>query len=579
MPQYIDRSTSHVTSGGRSFGTVVMPGGAIASLARSSESVSLLLVLILLVLGGLVRLIAAFTLSPHVDESSSLLAAHAVAERGLPILPSGTVYMQGATLSYLLAPLLWLGFGDLPDLPILRLVIVGAGIAAIWFSYRLASTITGSPQAGVVMAALVAFDPVSVQWSGHLRMYGLLQVVTIGLALAWTLVLGRGGTWPRLTAAVILFWAAVFTHVGGALLGPAIFIAAVFVHRRALIRQGRAVLALALSAAGPATLMVMNRVLGSASVGDQQQASSSRFLSFVGDNLLTPFANSPDEFDWAALTRGGNLFWLIPGVLVAFATVVGGRHLLRDGSPLTRAGATVVLAMYWFPMVAVGLFTSSPKERYVLNSHLLGYLFAAIIIVSVIYRRQDARAETTGIPPLFGQLFSVAIVMTLIFSSTWRLQNPVVHPDHHAAMQYVREHHVAGEPVIVALPAIGHLALDPDDRDDLYFLAGEQDQSRARRYTRYTGEGVLIDYWVGAPALVNSARLQVFLQRHPDAWIVVDRERLHAEWAYAGVVEDVLRESTVPVATTAGGGLVLRPAQLPEADNDRLWMLALDGNP
>src|SRR5690606_15397841 len=60
--------------------------------------------LVLVGLGGILRLIAAHTLTPHVDEGASLLAAHAVAERGFPILPSGTVYTQGATLSYLTAP-------------------------------------------------------------------------------------------------------------------------------------------------------------------------------------------------------------------------------------------------------------------------------------------------------------------------------------------------------------------------------------------------------------------------------------------------------------------------------------------
>lgn len=533
--------------------------------------------LTLLALGGLLRLVAALTLTPHVDEASSLLAAHAVADRGLPILPSGTVYMQGATLSYLLAPLVWLGHGDLADLPLLRMVVVCAGIATIWCSYRLACTITGSVQAGVLMAALVALDPLSVQWSGHLRMYGLLQLITIGIAWVWTLVLVRGITWPRFAAAVILFWAAVFTHVGAILLGPAMLVAALVVHRRALFRQGRVMLALALSAAGAATLLILNRVLGSASVGDQEQESSSKPLSFVGDNLLTPFANSWDEFEWAALTRGGNLFWLVPGLLVAIATMVGGRYLLSEKVPLARVGATVVLVMYWFPIVAVGLFASSPKERYVLNSHLLGYLLVAVVIMAAIASSRDVRRAAPGMHPFVAQALSVATVLTLALGVTWRLGNPVVHPDHHAAMDYVVRHHVPGEPVIVALPAIGYLALDEEDRDDLYFLAGEQDQSRARRYTRYTGEGQLVDYWVGVPALANSTRLQTFLRQNPDAWIVVDRERLEEDWAYAGTVEAILRESTTPVATTAGGGLVLQPAQISEADNERLWMLALDG--
>src|SRR3712207_8563149 len=49
--------------------------------------------------------------STHVDEAPSILAARMVAERGVPVLPSGVLYLQGAPLSYLLAPLLWAGAG------------------------------------------------------------------------------------------------------------------------------------------------------------------------------------------------------------------------------------------------------------------------------------------------------------------------------------------------------------------------------------------------------------------------------------------------------------------------------------
>jgi hypothetical protein len=550
--------------------------GWVADRVQGRAGITILAVLFLTVVGGLLRLVAALTLTPHVDEASSLLAAHAVAERGLPILPSGTVYFQGATLSYLLAPLIWLGFGDLSDLSFLRLVIVVAGMATIWLSFRLGATLTGRASVGAVMATLVALDPLSIQWSGHLRMYGLLQAITIALALGWMLVLTRGASWPRMVATVLLFWAAVFTHAGATLLGPAMFIAALVVYRRSLVRQWRVLATLAASAIGPVLLMILNRVLGSASVGDRQQESSSRGLSFVGDNLLAPLAISPDEWDWMALTRSGNLFWLVPGVLVAIATIAGGRHLLRHRAPMARTGAIVVLAMYWFPVVTVGLFTNSPKERYLLNSHLLGYLFAAVIVVIVVDRWRGSREGASGLRPAFAWAFSIAIVATLTIGVAWRFQHPVVHPDHHAAMAYVAEHHQPGQPVIIALPAVGYLAMDEEDHDDLHFLAGEQDQSRARRYTRTTTDGRLIDYWVGAHAMVDPERLRTFLGQHPDAWVVVDRERLTADWAYGGVVEDVLRESTTPIATTSGGGLVLRPANLPARDNDRLWSMVID---
>jgi hypothetical protein len=533
--------------------------------------------LVLIALGGILRLVAASTLTPHVDEGASLLAAHAVAERGFPILPSGTVYTQGATLSYLAAPFVWLGLDQLSDLNALRSVVVVFGTLAIYLAYRFASTVTGDFRIGLMMAALIAFDPLSIQWSGHLRMYGLMQAITFGLALTWTLLLVRGWSWPRMTAVVLIYWAAVGTHLGSAaLLGIAMFLSALWILRKELMTAWGTLATLALSAAGAGGLMVLNSTLGSSSVGDQEAASSSKPVSFVGDNLLNPFALDPGEWDWGALVRPENLFFLIPGILVALATFIGGRQLLRNGGNLARTGATVALAMYWVPMLGVGLFTSSPKERYVLNAHLLGYLFVAVIVVAAIQYWRNARPAYNVLPPVLAQGFSILLVAGLIWGTDWRIENPIVHPDHNAAMEYVVEHHEPGEPIISALPAISYLALDESDRDDLYFLAGEQNQSRARRYTRYTGDGALIDYWVGAPAMVNPESIRQFLRDNPDSWIVVDRDRMSEDWAYAGVVEEILLDETVPVATTNGGGLVLRPSGWDTSVNHDTWDLALN---
>jgi hypothetical protein len=548
-----------------------------SSAAASSAGWITFIFLVLIALGGVLRLVAANTLTPHVDEGASLLAAHAVADRGVPILPSGTVYTQGAILSYLAAPFVRLGLDDLADLNALRTIVVVIGTLAIYLAYRFASTVTGDFRIGLTMASLVAFDPLSIQWSGHLRMYGLMQAVTFGLALGWSLLLARGWSWSRMIAVVLVYWAAVGTHLGGAaLLGIAMFLSALWVHRTALLRAWGTLATLALSAAGAGALMILNSTLGSSSVGDRQEASSEKPVSFVGDNLLKPFAIDPGEWDWAALVRPDNLFYLLPGILVAIATIIGGRQLLRSGNTLARTGAIVALAMYWVPMIGVGGFTSSPKERYVLNAHLVGYLFVSVIVVAAIQYWRSLRPEYNVLPPAVAQGFSIAMVLVLLWGTDWRIDNPVVHPDHNAAMEYVVAHHQPGEPIISALPAISYLAVDPSDRDDIYFLAGEQNQSRARRYTRYTGDGQLIDYWVGAPALVNPEGIRQFLRDNPDAWIVVDRDRLGEDWAYAGVVEKILLDETVPVATTNGGGLVLRPSGWDTTVNHDTWQLALN---
>jgi hypothetical protein len=74
-------------------------------------------------------------LSFHVDEQFSVLAAHMVANRGIPLLPSGVPNVHGATLSYLLAPLVRLGRSDLKTLRVVSAVI---GALTVVLSYGLA---------------------------------------------------------------------------------------------------------------------------------------------------------------------------------------------------------------------------------------------------------------------------------------------------------------------------------------------------------------------------------------------------------------------------------------------------------
>ena len=65
---------------------------------RFAESWSRPVVFGALLAGALVRVAAAMTLGPHIDEAESVLAARMVAEGGWPIFPSGLVFLQGLTV-------------------------------------------------------------------------------------------------------------------------------------------------------------------------------------------------------------------------------------------------------------------------------------------------------------------------------------------------------------------------------------------------------------------------------------------------------------------------------------------------
>ncbi|MGI8642591.1 MAG: hypothetical protein ACR2LS_00545, partial [Thermomicrobiales bacterium] len=210
----------------------------------------------------------------------------------------------------------------------------------------------------------------------------------------------------------------------------------------------------------------------------------------------------------------------------------------------------------WIPVLGVGLFSISPKERYLLHIHLIGYILLAAAIIwtsmrgGVVDHRGLERHRAVRSVVLGG-----IVVGLLTIGLVWRISDPVVHADHVAATEYVAAHRQDGDLVIAALPAVSGLIID--DADDLYFLAGTENRSRAERLTRVTPDG-LVDYWMGVRAIVSAEALERLLRDHPGAWVIVDEDRLGADWAYEGAIAETLDTWTEPVYEAAGGALVLR---------------------
>lgn len=544
------------------------------SWVRSGLGATTTLLTSAIMFGFLVRVIAAVTLTPHVDEPSSVLAAHMVAERGIPILPSGAPYFQGATLSYLLQPFVWLGIGEIRDLPLLRMMLVLAGTLTIWLSYRLGRAVTGSASVGAVTAMLVAIDPISVQWSAHVRMYGLLQALTFALVWAYIRLLQGNTSWRQVGLVVGLFWLAVFTHVGANLLGAAMALAAVLVYRRDVVRQGRLLATLAASAMASVALLSLNSALGTAN-GTVGETGPTSFLSFVGNNLLAPMAAIkaiPTDDVVQRVTAGITLYWLVPGSIVALSAIFGARHLLRmqASDREMRISVLTLLSFYWLPLGLVVGVTISPEVRYLLHMHLLGYIFVAVLAVELLSRAaQQRQQEGIAIGSLSRYGVIAAAVIAIGSSLLWRLDNPVHQPDYNAAMAYVAKHHQPGEPVIVTLPPVGYLSVDETARGDVHFLAGSEGWTRADRYTRWSEDGRLIDYWIGVDSIVSTRTLADILKEHPNAWVIADDGRLDHDWVNEEAINEVIRDSMFPAHISDGGAVVYRttPAELKVADD------------
>jgi hypothetical protein len=140
--------------------------------------------------------------------------------------------------------------------------------------------------------------------------------------------------------------------------------------------------------------------------------------------------------------------------------------------------------------------------------------------------------------------------------------------DYFPAVEFVAAHHTPGEPIIVAYPPPAYIALG--SKDDLIFVSGTLDRERAQVYARRLNNGEYADYWIGAPSIVTTGQLCQALLSSPSAWLIVDRARLRADWAYKGDMATVMLGLTRDAEPDwpAGRALVRRLAPISKRDQD-----------
>lgn len=358
-----------------------------------SDAAAANLLAVVVALGAVIRFSAARNLPMHVDEAASILAADRIADRGVPVLPSGALYLQGALHAYLLAPLVAFGASAVDDLTLLRLPGALAGVLALYLMFRLGLATTRRADAALLGAALLAVDPLSVRWSGLARMYSLLQALTLALAWLFLRMLARPAGPRAVGGFVLLFAAAVFTQVEACLLLPAMAAAAWLCHGRGLARGRRdLVVALGLCAIPPLALVGLNRL--AQPPGQPADGSTARF-AFVGDYFLSfDRVLHPSLAAWSATFPHVPLAVLLRGLLVAGTGFVAARRLGargRPAGPSRVAGVAVLACGYWIPILIVGALVPEAEDRYLLFVHPLGLLLLVLTLI------EAERAWTTGV--------------------------------------------------------------------------------------------------------------------------------------------------------------------------------------
>ena len=336
----------------------------------------------------LLRFSAAQHLSSHVDEAASVMAAEMVAEKGFPLFPSDTLYLQGATISYLLAPVIKFGWGDYGNLLPLRFLSVIAGTVSVFLMFKLGRELTRSAAAGFVVALFLAADPSSVQWSGMVRMYALLQCLSLLVIWLFMRSLLRPPKQRELLTLVVAFWLGVFTHVGICLLLPGMAIASALIYGIELLTKRRD-LAVALIACGgaPVMLLGLNRLV---SPPGKSASQSLPGVSFVGDFLFSSDQIlHPTLRSWTLLFEWSDFGVVLPAVVLGATCVLIGRYFLGE-LPTSRIAferkrtLTALLVLYWLPIVAVATLATVQSERYLLHIHPLGLMLLVLLVYDLV---------------------------------------------------------------------------------------------------------------------------------------------------------------------------------------------------
>lgn len=367
----------------------IAPYGTDWSIDDRSPRISLQHIALFCVLltGLLLRLSAARHLSSHVDESASIMAAWMTADKGVPIYPSGTFYTQGATISYLLAPIVKLGYGDIDHLYVMRLLSVFTGTLAIVALYFLSKWLLRSTWVAIGIAFLLAIDPASVRWSGLVRMYATLQFITLVMLFLFLHILRYPATRKYLIAFVAAFWFGVFTHIAICLLLPPMLLLAVWKHRLDL--AGRRIdLTVALGAAmlAPFTLLFLNFLV---SPKEATPAGESSKISFVGDFILSiDQILAPTLKSWQLLFDYSSYGVLVPFLILGLTLLLIGRYFLDANLPEEmrerRNIFGTLLVLYWIPILIVGALATESNERYLLHLHPLGLILIGFGIQELV---------------------------------------------------------------------------------------------------------------------------------------------------------------------------------------------------
>jgi 4-amino-4-deoxy-L-arabinose transferase-like glycosyltransferase len=535
---------------------------------------------LLVLIGFWLRLFILLGSVYQVDEFTTMLAAKMVAERGLPILPSGLFYDHGLLFSYASGALIWLvGFRE----EMVRWPALLAGVLTIVVYYDVARRLFDSRLTGLLAAALVACDSLSIAWAQRARMYTFAHLFVL-LSIAWSLegTLRRPSQRSRYLALAFLI-AALFSHTIVFMIVPTLAIlllAFSLVYRRDwlyhphLWRQAIIVL---LALAFVLGVVAMGQTGSTVALQDPNAQSPPPlgleflrgfFQPGLGWSRFSSFMEFVDEYNWLFAVVGLALLGVSyhclrrkasgADVIFLFLVLFSASNVIGQGILLSESW---LLSRYLFILISPAFLLLSAESL----SRLLRWLAALVSRLPAL--KLNASPAQQAWSTMAMSVVGVMLVVTITGPGAWETAHPQGTGDpYNAAFSTVQEHWQPGDKLMTVHPAAAYLYLKQCD----YYA----NQTTALVLPDSEDESAPLDRYTGSPLVDSIEKLNAVLAGGHRVWFVVDEGRLFAHYTLL-FTQEVLAQMDLAYRTGNVCVFINRPYPVPLAADPQV---ALDAD-
>jgi 4-amino-4-deoxy-L-arabinose transferase-like glycosyltransferase len=445
------------------------------------------------------------TISPYIDEFTTMWAAKQILALGVPIMPSGVLYTRGLLDTYVTAVFMGIG-GD--SFVIGRLPSLLFGLATLPLVWWIGKKGWGEPVGWLAAIGLV-FLPEAIVWSSRARFYAPLQ--TFAFLTVWTGYLSVAepkATWRTQLTFALMFAIALFMQEETLLLYPAAVLALLLWRGRKMLQEPP-VWTAHLVCVVAMVVRYLIEIYGQPGYFETIQAERP-YVGLFGDVIGTWRVYAPLFLDAERLifTVGMGIAILTSPPL-PLSVMERGRGL-GDGV----RSATLYFGLVLFSVLAIILLFVGETwrdSRYLYFVQPLWLLLGAAGIWEIVRRIQRPAIE-------MGMYAGIAVVIIVLLWNPAQRTLQQQQEGYDLALAYLAGQRQAGDVILTPQPPACALMLD--EPCDFYTLQ--------RGYEEYVigRDGVLIDRWTGIPLLDDTTDFQEVIRAAPRTWLVIDGLRL-----------------------------------------------------